>query len=121
MDKKVYIGSCSEDSVGVGTIIIKENSMSEFKDYAERNLFESKVRDLLEEHESAPSAVNLVMAFLLGVNEIPDSFCDLAYNCSEGLNDSFRDSMLNYMSDESLRALHRELLDIAVEKELLDA
>lgn len=75
-----------------------------------------KATDLLEEHESAPSAVNLVAAHVLGDDV---DICDKVYEMSEGWNDSFRDSLLQLADDSQLRSIILDIESFIIEEELL--
>lgn len=68
----------------------------------------NKANELLSEHESAPSAVNLVLSYFLGTH-VPRAVLSRVYENSEGLNDSLRENLLHCLSEAELTYLIEEI------------
>lgn len=71
------------------------------------------LRDLLEEHKSAPSAVNFLLSHLLDidcVSEINSKFMDTLYESGEGANDMVRDALMNYFDEDKLDFLIADII-----------
>ncbi len=75
-----------------------------------------QVSEFLDQNESAPSAWCLVRSYYLGVDETPDAEVNIAYERSEGVNDSEREDMLKKLSAQQLADLAALCLEIAIEK-----
>jgi hypothetical protein len=74
----------------------------------------SKVIEVLEAIESAPSAHILVKSFVAAV---PDSEIDEIYNSSEGYNDEQTRLILESMSKQTLQELINELKSRELDEE----
>lgn len=74
----------------------------------------SKVIEVLEAIESAPSAHVLVKSF---VTTVPDSEIDEIYNSSEGYNDEQTRLILESMSKQTLQELINELKSRELDEE----
>ena len=76
------------------------------------------VFEMLQDAESAPSAVVLTYSFAFNIKETPDNVVEMAYNRSEGANDTLVEAMLRWMSDEQVEALKKDMIDYAAEQML---
>jgi hypothetical protein len=81
-----------------------------------KSIMVAQIRGWLDNHESAPSAWCLVKSFHANVQMVSDADCDMAYNRSEGLNDSERDLMIDSMTDDQLMGLAAMIVEISNEK-----
>lgn len=76
----------------------------------------NQITEFLDSHESAPSAWVLVKSFHDNIEEVSDADMDLAYNRSEGANDSEREVMLNNLTPTQLMELSALIIEISLEK-----
>lgn len=76
----------------------------------------NQVEAFLDSHESAPGAWCMVRAFLLDVPCVDDAEMQMAYERSEGVNDTERNAMLRQLSPQQLQDLAADCLEISLEK-----
>ena len=76
----------------------------------------TQVSEFLEDHESAPSAWCLVKSFHDDIDSVSDADVSMAYERSEGVNDTERDVMLNALTDVQLMGLAATIIEISMEK-----
>ena len=88
--------------------------------YQEHEQMKRQAIELLESDESAPGAVNFCLSHVMINAELPDKLTSQVYECSEGVNDTLRDALVEMMSDEMLKSMTDELISIHAEKEILE-
>ena len=75
----------------------------------------TQIKEWLNNHESAPSAWCMVKSFHDNQG-VSDADLDMAYNRSEGSNDSEKDQMVDKLTPDQLMGLAALIVEISNEK-----